>query len=143
VWSLALEEYEFMSALIDAGAAVRSVNRLQLTPLLFAADLRDERGLRILLAKGADATEGLLFSVRSWDLELVDLFLEAGADLAELAKISDATVSLFRTHGNVLRHLVKAGAVLPTNIVDMLEKQVALGDAGKPSMPKRPAWRGR
>lgn len=139
VWSLMMGEYGFAEALLDAGAQVSARNRGRLTALHFAADQRDRRALLLLLAKGADASQGLVYAVQCWDMPMIDLFLEAGADRKV---VTEETVSLFRIHGQVLRHLADAGVDLPKGIVDMLDKRVALGDDGRTSIPDPRPWRG-
>ncbi|HUQ01540.1 MAG TPA: hypothetical protein VM261_03555 [Kofleriaceae bacterium] len=139
VWSLALDEYGFAEALLDAGVVASARNRGTFSPLHFAADRRDRRGLRLLLSKGADASTGLLHAVQSWDPGLIDFFLEAGADVRI---VTDESISLFRTHGAILRRLATAGARFPADIEAMLKNNEALGDSGKPPLPTLRPWRG-
>ena len=81
----------------------------------------------------------LLYAVQSWDVELIDFFLEAGADVRI---VNDESVSLFRVHGAVLRRLAAEGARFPADIEAMLADNVALGDSAKPPLPTVPPWRG-
>lgn len=138
VWSLALDEYGFAGALLDAGVVATARNRGSFTPLHFAADRRDRRALRLLLSKGADASAGLLYAVQSWDPGLIDFFLEAGADVRV---VNDESTSLFRIHGAILRRLAAAGARFPVEIEAMLKNNESLGDSGKPTLPTLPPWR--
>jgi hypothetical protein len=136
IWTIALREYGFIASLVENGVCVDAVDDHHETALGFAIRRCDRGALETLLANGADPTGGLVHAVRRWDLGLIDYFLAAGGNVRRATRC----VSLHRTHGAVLRHLLCNGATFPGDIMAMLDERSAIGDGGDSPLPEPATW---
>ena len=123
--------------LLDAGAEVKSTERVRREPLAYAAMTGDLETVKLLLARGADASaEALSEAVTFGHADVVQALIDAGTsvELTERSGINLLHWAAITNRASVIPVLAKAG--VPINAIDesgytalMYAATVDMGDA--------------
>jgi len=130
---------EVSSVLIQAGADVNAKNNGGMTPLMWAAEWNNAEVLNVLIQGGADVnakdnggmTALMLAAMRN--NEALNSLVEAGADVN--AEMDDGTTLLmwavrYGENPENISALIRAGAVVSENDVELAQKNDRLKDTG-------------
>jgi len=142
-WAVYNNDVEMAKMLVEAGANVKAVTRLEsLTPLFMACSRGNAAMVELLLKAGSDAnfadtlgTTALMEASAAGSVETVKLLLDHGADVNAKETARDQTALMFAADANrapVIRLLVSRGADLKATSKVTRMAKARLDEDGNP-----------